>query len=286
MSKKKVKKSTGQKPEVIFEKVDLKSFEQEGRTILASLQQKQLVHIDQQQDEVGGTYLRGDFDMVNWKDLSNMGGAIKSTLVAVGIAENELMYSMTLLYRTSDHWNPVWILLGTNTPDKAYDSQLVDKIVEAVVVGLGQNASGRIDDISITTLDTSVQPVVKRVVNETLQKIGGKKIIAPIAVLLEQRHATLEGKLAPKPSQAVLTPTLMQLKGKLTAFDTETSEISLRTSDKKIAINFNPTFVDLIKLAQVIVGKQDVSISANKTISVRGTAVYQYVPDKKLNLSS
>lgn len=273
------------KPEVKFEKVDLKAFEKDGLTILTALQQHQVINIDQDHTGEQGEYILGNFDLVNWKDLNITGGAIKTALVETGLAKMELMKSITLLYRTKDKsWNPVLMVLGENKEGFEYDKSQIDEVIEATVVGVGMNGCDQTKDCSTEILDNKTQKTVERVIKETLTAIGGKKIAAPIAVMLDQRHAMIQGKLAPKPSLADLEPKIVDLEGHITGFETSPPEIRISSDDKKVCVNYKPEDLDILKLAPIIKTRQKVTLKVDKTVSIRGIPVFQYREINDLDL--
>lgn len=257
-----------------------------GHVLLANIHQQQDHQVSVEITAGSVEYLRGPVDMIKWKEVHTFHDAIKAAIVRAGLAPAERLVSAPYLLHLKSGWNPGIQLWSDASGNHEIDIQKVDVVVQAVLAGLQRDAANDAADIFCDAeLDSVQQHAVHDVIQETLVSAGGKKLAQPLHVQSGQRSQLIKGKLGAKPSRANFHPEEVILKGVFDGFSLEKRELTFKSDEKMIHINFEKEIVSLVEIAKAASEKRMCVVRTHRTISLRGEDVFAYLPEGVFRLS-
>ena len=246
---------------------------------LASLRQAQQHKMSA--DLAGGEVvcLRGPLDLVKWKELHVPHDAIRAALARAGLVPAELMVSQAYLLKYGNIWNPVLALWANESQGHHFDLKKIHAVIEAVLAGLQRPAENDVEDICEIVLMKEEREAVHQVVRETLNTIGGRRLVEPVVVHAGESMFELGGKLGAKKSKVNLQPIEASFEGRFTGILVDPMLLLFKTERTTVELSFAPEVVDLDAVFNAMRAEVDVSIRTHKTTSASGREIHVYQPE-------
>lgn len=250
-----------------------------GHILLARLQQNQRYNISV--DMTGGEVvsMHGSLDLVKWTELHVAHDAIRAALVRTGLVSASLMVLEIYLLNFDSDWNPALELWANQLDGQRFDLQKIYAVIEAVLVGLRRDASNDVDDMCEVSLDAVERQAVHQVVKETLNEIGGRRLVEPVSIEVGGTTLSLEGKLGAKQSKLNLHPREERLTGRFVGIKVDPAELLFKTETKALSLSCARPLVDFQAVLNASLSGEICEIRTQKTISVGGREIYTYQPD-------
>lgn len=246
----------------------------QGRLLLSVSQQQEhrlTVEVNKQRVEE----VRGSVDQVRWDELDFALQMVRDALVRVGLVQAELLVTEALIVPFGLVWNPVMELRLLDTD--AVDLPRIQATALAVLHGVVHGVSGT-DDVMATLAQQDLEPV-RDVAKEGLSRMGGRRILQPLDVLVDQQPvAQLAGKFAARPDQSNFNAVAMNLQGRLRGFDVDEEALIFHSeSGGRILVRYGKQDIDLVGVAQLCGTKGSCTLRVHRTIDRRGRGLYAFV---------
>ena len=247
----------------------------QGR-LLVSVSQHQGHCLKVEVDEQRVASLRGPVDQVRWVELEFTLQMIKDAVIRVELVQAASLVIEALIVQNGPGWNPVMELRLLDADE--VDLPRFEATALAVLQGVVHGVSGTDDAVAMLPQQDLIQ--VRDVAKEGLNRMGGRKLLQPLEVLVDQLPvARLEGQFAARPNHSNFSPEPMDLKGKLRGFDVDEEALIFHNEAVgRILIRYGKLDVDLVRVTQLCMNKGGCTVvRVHKTLDRRGNGVYAFI---------